>query len=113
MRANEVRITNLVEYKCKVYTVGELFNFTNNTQWTPIPISEEYLLRFKFKQQHKEFEIPITKHKKLGIGLNGERWYFGICTPTECYSYYTHMIGYIDYVHQLQNLYFSIKDKEL
>jgi len=118
MKVNELRIGNyvnadlynndliLIESICSKNE--EIFNSTTGeiplTSIKPIPLTEEWLLKFGFdlkkgtKYFHKEFNRlyldisnPIYKH--LG-NVNGN-------------------LKEVEYVHQLQNLYFALTNEEL
>ena len=70
----------------------------------PIPLTEEWLLKFGFNKRKIYFELG-----KLAISLNGieydnGRTYFNSWTILEKQP---------EYVHQLQNLYFALTNEEL
>ena len=78
------------------------------SSFTPIPLTEEWLLKFGFELQQKDELIivysivkiqvvsSITEDKEISLILYGD----------EC-------ISHLKYVHQLQNLYFALTGKEL
>ena len=79
--------------------------FRNSSSWIsnnyiiPIELTEEWLLKFGFKKKGFGFDktkITISKRRK-------------------CFVYAVPNVGYkvFQYVHQLQNLYFSLTGKEL
>jgi hypothetical protein len=65
----------------------------------PIPLTEEWLLRFGFEKKYKNYEM-------------GDFMFFkGSCSRI---SYKLSLIGInIKHVHQLQNLYFALTGEEL
>ena len=115
MKANELRIGNLfVDKKTKtiinIIGLTEQYitfsgHFKNDWQAKPIPLTEEWLLKFGFDKHFEDFEKKIvgfylTYNFNDGISLNGK---------------YMDEPIYIDgeYVHQLQNLYFALTGEEL
>ncbi len=73
----------------------------------PIPLSEEWLLRFGFRQLNEtDWESPVncyrwdTAREGMQFFTQDGEWLF--FSNADC-----------DYVHQLQNLYFSLCGKEL
>jgi len=111
IKANELRIGNLVFEGFDVYEVtsitrsGQLRLFSakeNHSSGTskikPIPLTEEWLVRFGFKK-HYDNEFLLGNYS-IRYGL---LYYNG---------YRCHEIG-INSVHQLQNLYFALTGQEL
>lgn len=106
MKANELRIGNWVDYK------------GNNVQWdntdfvdgtacrisNPTPLTEEWLLKFGFK---KKIDGKWVKYGLLFIKDPDDSWY-----PELGGDDWQHFV-YVEYVHQLQNLYFSLTGEEL
>jgi len=119
MKANELRIGNLVERDGNILEVIKMakdgiVNYdlvrksqgmhVNSGNVIPIPLTEEWLLKFGFENKlenkyfHKDFnrlycniENPLIKH--LG-NING-------------------ILAEIKFVHQLQNLFFALTGEEL
>lgn len=95
------------------YSVGCTESGCQVTDYAPIPLTEEWLVKFGFEQHDvykgcydKDFNII-----KIQFDVDGMLCYFhdGIDWGTFNYkSDYT-----IKYVHQLQNLYFSLTGKDL
>ena len=86
------------------YALGELCIDLENI--SPIPLSPEWLEKFGF---HK---CNISSYLDIGmdfsIAYDGEDGIY-ICAIGMDYNYYTN----IEYVHQLQNLYFALTGEEL
>jgi hypothetical protein len=126
IKANELRIGNLVNYEQTThlitcvnidYTISiwvdkknqeHLYTHQNN-ELKPIPLTEEWLLKFGFGEELKD---------EWKILVNG-CWSFFICYYE---NQYNHWVGCgaeychgkeIKYVHQLQNLYFALTNEEL
>lgn len=107
MKENEIRIGNWVKFEHgNGYEEIVQFKFDNwkyfyGTTTTPIPLTEEWLIKFGF-------EGNIIAVNDLWIEHDGDVGY---------YLADDHSIGvgmdYIKYVHQLQNLYFALTGEEL
>ena len=116
MEANELRIGNWVRWDYEessegnVYPVEygyELDDIKNNPNIVkPIPLSEEWLLKFGFNKVSDIWEFwknsgwDLRQHK-----LENKWWLFYNGQDLDCVR--------IDYVHQLQNLYFALTGEEL
>jgi len=120
MKANELRIGNLVYYKNKNKTtertvinieVPDLMFIEDpvkDTKYSPIPLTEEWLLKFGFKylsetqmyeKTGNEFDFHISIGNWVEIGQN---------------NYESAILKFnIQYVHQLQNLYSALNGEEL
>jgi hypothetical protein len=114
MQATELRIGNLVN---KSYsethfvpvnvTLWDINNIRNNDEvYTPIPLTEDWLLKLGFKMEEFAFTQgkPFRRYKlgPLCYGTSNGTW-----------SYYSQVIRGIEYVHQLQNLFFCLTGEEL
>lgn len=124
MNANELRIGNLIHYKSgqavDEWTVVEELSLTDLhevndiriSSFSPIPLSEAWLVKFGFDNiggcynlsRLKELghifgDFAVSKYDDTQMRVwRGDR-YIGIC--------------HIQYVHQLQNLYFALTGEEL
>ena len=124
MKATQFRIGNLVVWKDS----GKEFEITlqslyegANLDWKPLPVTKERLLRFGFKEVEMsigDFVLTIQKDKGGGIGEYSIWVDFGIENETNkisislvCDSQW--LITKNKYIHQLQNLYFALTQKEL
>ena len=106
MKANELRINNLV------YFEDEILKFEFESGWNfdfikPIPLTQEWLLKFGFIKrpfQGKDFfvidniELYFTERKEF------KGWIFNLNEND---------LRGIHFVHQLQNLYFALTGEEL
>lgn len=110
MKSNELRIWNWLSWDGD-YAQWNLYNF-KDLEFTdsyieaePIPITEEWLFKFGFEKS--EYLENIYKYKIYNVSLDkfGDLhfYFFGIhdCSRK------------IKYVHELQNLYFSLTGQEL
>ena len=111
MKANELRIGNLV-YSLETNDVQKIigineeyisidtvtFDYLSYDEITPIPLTEEWLLKFGFKY-NKGFDI----YQKDDFIIR--RKDFVLCNIDIEVKF--------EYVHRLQNAYFELKNKEL
>lgn len=135
MKANELRIGNFVQsifhdenseiknfYNvCKICNISEQGISANrvfpddSTSYTgsfePIPLTEEWLLRFGFKKKMGFYEIRGKRSKlmlvKSTLRINLAQQCITEITYGDCYAFN------LSSVHQLQNLYFALTGEEL
>lgn len=129
MKANELRIGNIVHFDMNdprednepeqgyinhVISANDLNN-ESITRLTPIPLTEEWLLKFGFKYSKEEIACFIKHYYTLNdVQIKIEQWKKDMSFD-ESYSLYMDY-GYINsvkYVHQLQNIYFALTGEEL
>jgi hypothetical protein len=131
MKANELRIGNfLIELGNDPDPLRRIFNVTaiygrnterfvveddngdimNSSFLTGIPLTEEWLLKFGFKKERKSYLKGV--HQELFSGLMEltfdrllQKWVFSVGKYKD--------ITRLQYVHQLQNLYFALTGEEL
>lgn len=108
MKANELRIGNLVMGETINHVVDhkilfEISEFEN--LYTPIPITEEWVIKFGLKQINDYWECDKTSFEIYQFKTG--QWFNSINS-----NEYTNGIE-IMYVHQLQNLYFALTGNEL
>jgi hypothetical protein len=101
MKANELRIGNWLQWKADKrpfqVSIIDTTETSKETKAEPIPLTEEWLLKFDWNG----FKIGyIDSYFK--IDENGCLWYCGDFTGVV-----------LLYVHQLQNLYFALTGEEL
>lgn len=122
MEARDLRVGNLVSYEnaefnvCKVQTVflthfratnidtGVCYGNSLRINYKPIPLSEEWLLKFGFEKS-SPYWIKASSGFYFGIFPDGNLMYLfseELMTPIKC-----------KHVHQLQNLYFALTGQEL
>jgi hypothetical protein len=118
MKANDLRIGNLVNTVLtnEIYAVdlwalsvikgGNYQNShdTNTKVFKPIELTKEWLLKFGFKQILERVYIK-NYHYGYEFGITN----IFIIKNDNCFMRYKH----IQYVHQLQNLYFALTNEEL
>jgi hypothetical protein len=137
MEAKELRIGNwIIDYEAEpeetiYYQVEEIQRLSNNKAlnqtlgvtyrkgscWTcdiePIPLTEEWLLKFGFEKGEDEYnfngfdlenrntDLFLSVDKIIKLKDNFGCWYFGA------------YLRELKHVHQLQNLYFALTNREL
>ena len=117
MKAKELRIGNLIFKNNDIYEISSLFfvdlhdglireSYNNNYDIKPIPITEEWLLKFGFiKDMAWTYSIELINNNRLVYYLGEKGWSIG----HKNYSDFTNLI----YIHEVQNLYFAITGTEL
>ena len=110
MKANELRIGNYViqdvEFIRGISSMSlHKFNL-DLIKLIPIPLTEEWLLNFGFKQTNESEDVEWYNINGFEIAIDEE--------DGQVYFVYQHMVlRHILYVHQLQNLYFALTNEEL
>ena len=123
MKASELRMGNLVNSESFLTNKLTLYNLIQiemnpNHPYKPIPLTEEWLLKLGFEE---DFSSDVYHHyHKEGFDMLKDYGGQGIAIPKTTEEGYVHMYcGYydneidLDYVHQLQNLYFALTGEEL
>lgn len=107
MKASELRINNYlyndgVVVKIDARTIFDIWDDKGLKNYKPIPLTEEWLLKFGF-------EIGYNKTKMLDVYCKD----FGILIERSNGGNFYYKKVYISSVHQLQNLYFALTGEEL
>lgn len=112
MRAEELRIGNLVEYgigREPVSITGhDLFAGVEGRPFRPILLTEYWLKRFGFKINTKRDDESVS-FDYMNIGL----FYIGMFNDEGWLLDAFDSMPPMQYVHQLQNLYFALTGEEL
>ena len=109
IKPQEIRIANYIEYNGEIIKLDGSFlccYIQNELEFplNPIPLTEEILLKFGFFKKLGNYELENFRfHISQPMNFDG----FVFC---EGYSVITDKI---QFVHQLQNLFFALKDEEL
>ena len=106
MKASELRIGNWVKrnglvVQCDYMSAANCHGIP--IQYEPIPITEEWLVRFGGKENNEEITIAINRHLYISF----------IDSECELVTDDDFLIMDINHVHQLQNLYFALTGEEL
>lgn len=111
MDAKELRIGNYVSHEetpnwFPQLDIGLLTEITDeNHLFQPIPLTEEWLVKFKYR---------YNKKGKYWISPNGFKlWNSGTKKKPYFYHLNDELLINIDYVHHLQNVEFALTKKEL
>lgn len=118
MKANELMIGNWIIADNQEVQVNYITPFSigygkgnfapsdtfNNTYFQPIPLTEEWLIKFGFEFKPTGEEVYEQTWKLSG---------FEIWQHNEGFCHDFHIGGNLHYVHQLQNLYFALTGEEL
>jgi hypothetical protein len=114
MKVSDLRIGNYcVGYSFKV-EVWTLLHFKQcedgSEEVTPIPLTEEWLVKLGVDDKNKDqlFDINYCTYHK---GTNTFNYIIGYYFNNE--DYVDYVTKEIQYVHQLQNLYFALTNTEL
>jgi len=115
MKASELRLGNLIfsketqENETMTTISDEYITFNSITfdypvieEIKPVPLTEEWLLKFGFKQKGSFYRIKDSRFVEVIIHDKG----IDVCNHSIC-------LPHINHVHQLQNLYFALTNEEL
>ena len=112
MKATELRIGNLVEethsgeFGKVDMVVLSIIERMSNHSYRPIPLTEEWLVRFGFEWMD-EIAGYVDGDHCVFISHGGDCWFHPFCTnDKDCHIK-------IRYVHTLQNLCYSLTGEEL
>ena len=114
MKTSELRIGNLVELTfdneteiVDVKVIDLVQNYVRLAK--PIPLTEEWLLKFGFENKNGKFLINIDDRFKVCVAVRIDKWYlYNDDFDSEC-----NIICKVEAVHRLQNLFFDIWNIEL
>jgi hypothetical protein len=121
MESRELRIGNYVnwiipfsnEYSPKKVDIKILSLINNDSDiCKPIPLTEEWLLKFGFKDDNVKGYFYLELNDDLYIYLNPNSMGIAIKNQYEGFSDHSSFI-FFKYIHQLQNLYFALTGEEL
>jgi hypothetical protein len=80
------------------------------SEYRPIPLTEEWLLKFGFERHHSDYSNSVIYIKDVP---NNNEFKWGVY-PLELGSgFIINKSKNLKYVHQLQNLYFALTEEEL
>jgi hypothetical protein len=118
MKANELRIGNWVSItphgqddfiRIDYDEMEKLYTFATWDRINPIPLTEEWLVKFGFEKNCNEnYQINYNQVCGISITLPDNNAWFCNLSALRFYE-----ICNCSYVHQLQNLYFALTGKEL
>lgn len=113
MKANELRIGNFVSDRLGIVIIGTNGRIEFADIYKPIPLTEEWLVKFGFVKTYYDFEKGYIKFDKniSDYGCEGIKSNFWL-VPNGDDDWYRIPLNLL-YVHQLQNLYFALTGEEL
>lgn len=111
MRAEELRIGNIIEDSIGIIEIGKSARIEFADVYKPVPLTEEWIKKFNLKYEYAlkkgcyyndNIQIWIYKNGRIDLRIDGidfkdHNW------KNKKYKY----------VHQLQNLFFALTGKEL
>jgi hypothetical protein len=103
MKASELRIGNYVNDSIGLITIGLNGNIKFADAYHPIPLTEEWLMKFGFEYTKIDLGFNQYRNKILELSI----------TPNGYEIFFTYKWINIKYVHSLQNLYFALTNEEL
>jgi hypothetical protein len=114
MKANELRIGNYYNqfgniYQVSCNTLVELEQAPIDQLWCkPIPLTEEWFLKFGWELDHESNDLKSFINYKLDLDAinfspSRNEFYYNCWEDSKCPKY----------VHQLQNLYFALTGEEI
>jgi hypothetical protein len=116
MKANELRIGNLFILpngdigKISYHEIRLMVVAIEKPDYQPIPLTEEWLLKFGFERHHSDYGNGVIYIKDVP---NNNEFKWGVY-PFELGSgFIINKSKNLKYVHQLQNLYFALTSEEL
>jgi hypothetical protein len=127
MKATELRIGNTLDYHVQTVTVMAIDRnkatfgyfvdsigfdraFDNPDFPKPIPITEEWLIKFGFQKIAHKIDIFEKERIRVWLGSRGSCLCYLIEEDTTTAHYISNTF---EYIHQLQNLYFALTGEEL
>ena len=112
MNVKELRVGNLVlsGKKPKTFKIENGYNIEAAEFYLPIPMTEKHLLMFKFEYYGYLFDCKL--YKKGIISVSVLKGIFTLSLKRDAKSNYIPLREF-EHVHQLQNLYFALTQKEL
>jgi hypothetical protein len=109
LKQNDCRYGNYIVYSGSITQLNEkemchFFRFPET--YKPIPLTEEWLVKFRFKKTNESEDVEWYALNNFNIAIHEE--------DNEVYFVFQHMVlRFIKSVHQLQNLYFALTGSEL
>jgi len=132
MKAQELRIGNWFKgnwhwgdgkpREINAFDIKDLSDDPQDDFYQPIPLTEEWLLKFGFKPfnfsnkekgfiiEHKDWSKSIYVRTFAEPNITG---FFTVFNRSECHWEEIQFIAKVTNVHQLQNLYFALTGEEL
>jgi hypothetical protein len=110
MKASELRIGNYIQNSHGAISNVGIVMLGGQYDYHPIPLTEEWLLKFGFEKKYQTFEFKGLNIDGTVVHFSFDKW---------CSEYDIENCDFIEipaeckHVHQLQNLYFALTNEEL
>lgn len=106
MKPTELRIGNIVNFEQRPHQIKEAWEMSYPTvrHYDPIPLTEDWLIRFGFSCKIKQCikgEFKVYEKGGFTYDSNCGLWFYTLISHQP------------QYVHELQNLFFAITDEKL
>lgn len=106
MEAKELRIGNYVfGYSNEAHEIFDADDLQHSVSYNPIQITEEWLVKLGFEANKTGYRIKTSAGVQIIFESRTGVIYIGLAR--------TAVSSFIEYVHQLQNLYFALTGEEL
>ena len=122
MKANELRIGNIVTHEGRYhYTINDGCDIDASSIFSPIPLTEEWLLKFGFGKKSINRQMAFCKKNPNSVAeyrfylnsISNIIEYVSVNYNVDSYCNEYAIAWDFKYVHQLQNIYFSLTGEEL
>lgn len=112
--SGENRIEAIIEIGSKATVSGPIKVITNYDNLLGIPITQEWLVKMGFEKAYDDgvYDIGNTRIVRIIWAEEEPEWKIKRILGSDL-TYYMHNMPAIKYVHQLQNLYFTLTGQEL
>lgn len=99
-------LDDFTPWQINIYNLKDIVDENTDFEYKPIELTEEWLLKFGFNKSGEDDLYIHTNSYTNGLSYYDDTLHF--CVEGE-----SHPIYHIQYVHQLQNLYYSLTGSEL
>ena len=108
-------VSEVVHYKSNPATMEHLLKI-NNCDLSPLQLTEDWLIRFNASKVSKGFyslELSLDRYLQFLIMPDGIYCQILQSPELSCEDAQVVTLRRLDYVHQLQNLFFDLEEKEI
>nr|WP_315026061.1 hypothetical protein [uncultured Chryseobacterium sp.] len=103
------------ETKVTIEVLQHILNNNTDYKYSPITLTEEWLLKFGFEQMKDSttYEWKDGDYRSIQVDLKSNEAEIYLCGYDYAMSSQCFPIDHIQYIHQIQNLFYSLNGKEL